>query len=333
LPEQLEKSEAVQYQALLDDMIHRLPTSAMVITSLLPAGSPRQAGIDASYAQLLAEIHPDQLPAILVHRATMRVIDGMHRLNAAMIRGDRTITGRYVECSESQAFLLAVRENSRHGMPLSRADREAAAGRVLADHPDWSDRAVAAAVGIGTATVATVRLRSSTNVTPLKGRVGRDGKRRPLDGAEGRQRAAELISARPSASLREIARETNISLGTARDVRERMRRGQDPVPRRQRGGGTDVRRPTPLSHGREKSQAGTDPWPSMRIKLRKDPAMRYSESGRALMAWLECHDMGPDGFKAFIDSVPAHWAGPVAELARCWSEEWRKFALELEQRG
>jgi hypothetical protein len=37
----------------------------------------------------------EKLPPILVHRATNRIIDGMHRLEAAKLRGDETISVRF----------------------------------------------------------------------------------------------------------------------------------------------------------------------------------------------------------------------------------------------
>src|SRR5947199_10633529 len=58
------------------------------VSSLLPGDSPRVAGENPEHVQLLAAAR--NLPPILVHRSTMRVIDGMHRLRAARLRGDET---------------------------------------------------------------------------------------------------------------------------------------------------------------------------------------------------------------------------------------------------
>lgn len=315
------------------DILNQLPTSIVPVVSLLSADSPRRAGTNLAHARLLAEIPSDQLPPILVHKQTMRVIDGMHRLEAARLRSDDMIAARIVDASEEEAFLLAIKINTLHGMPLSRADRKAAADRILANHPDWSDRAVAAAVGMGAKTVASIRRRSTAHAPQLNGRVGRDGKRRPMDGAEGRRRAGKLIAARPTASLREIAKEASISLGTARDVRERMRQGSDPVPPRQhRGRGGSLRPILPLDTFAD-GEAEVGAWLLARTKLSKDPALKYTDSGRALLVWLERHKIDPEERRAFVDSVPPHWLRGVAQLARSWSEEWRQFALQLEQRG
>jgi hypothetical protein len=38
--------------------------------------------------------------------------------------------------------------NAAHGLPLSLADRKAAARRILGSYSDWSDRSIAAIAGI-----------------------------------------------------------------------------------------------------------------------------------------------------------------------------------------
>jgi ParB/Sulfiredoxin domain len=64
---------------------------------------------------MIAEVPAAQLPPILVQRATSRVIDGMHRVRAATIRGEDLISGRLVGCSDDAAFILSVRANNSHG--------------------------------------------------------------------------------------------------------------------------------------------------------------------------------------------------------------------------
>ena len=198
------------------------------VESLLPADSPRLGGEDRAHVLRLAESDAD-LPPILVHRETMRVIDGMHRLHAAMLNGQSEILVEFFEGSEADAFLRAVELNVSHGLPLSLSDRKAAAGRILNSCPHLSDRAIAGIAGLAAKTVAALRSRSSAAHTQLHGRLGHDGRVRPLDPAEGRRRAAELIGQSPDASLRAIAASAGISPGTVRDVRLRLQRGEDPV--------------------------------------------------------------------------------------------------------
>src|SRR5260370_41261090 len=72
------------------------------LSSLVPADSPRLEGLDPGHAEALAEVD-DELPPILVQRSTMRVIDGMHRLDAARIRGQEEIRVQFFDCCEDEA--------------------------------------------------------------------------------------------------------------------------------------------------------------------------------------------------------------------------------------
>ncbi|RMI32502.1 ParB/RepB/Spo0J family partition protein, partial [Actinomadura harenae] len=205
----------------------------VTIASLQPADSPRLRGVDHEHVLRMAGVDAP-LPPILVHRPTMRVIDGMHRLRAAKLRGDTEIEAIFFDGSAAEAFARAVELNIAHGLPLTLADRRAAAARILAAEPQASDRMVAARTGLSARTVAAVR-RSTARIPQTNTRVGADGRERPVSGARGRRLAARIISDRPEASLREVARTAGISLSTAHDVRRRLREGRDPVPG---GGGT-----------------------------------------------------------------------------------------------
>jgi ParB-like chromosome segregation protein Spo0J len=315
-----------------------LRTSAPVmlpISEVLPGDSPRLAGEDPEHVRLLAALQ--DLPPILVHRGTMRVIDGMHRLRAARLRGDRTICAEFFEGDDDAAFLLAVDANIKHGLPLSLADREAAAGRILGIYQHWSDRAIAAATGLSPTTVSTIRRRSGGPAGGQGARVGRDGRVRPVDGAAGRLRASGVIARRPDASLRDIAREARVSVGTARDVRERLRAGRDPVLTSQRDTDTES---GPSADGAAEPQPrgmGGVPlrvdWQSLQAKLSRDPAVKYADSGRAFVRWMEGHVVEPAEWAGLIDAVPPHWRNSVAEVARSCARAWLELARDLEQKG
>jgi len=297
-----------------DDPVARVP-----ISLILPADSPRLSGEDAAHVRLLAESDAE-LPPILVHRASMRVIDGAHRLSAARLRGRKTIEARFFDGSEAEVFVVAVRTNIAHGLPLSRVDRKAAAKRIILSHPLWSNRAIAAATGLAASTVAGIRTRMSTAAAEATVRIGRDGRVRPISAAEGRRVASKMIADRPTASLREIARVAGISPATARDVRERVRRGDDPVPHRQRN---EHHRPGERAPGRDAMAVLND--------LRGDPSLRYAESGRQLLRWLYAHALEPGEWRGFLDATPAHCVSVVAGLARGYAQEWLEFARELER--
>jgi ParB-like chromosome segregation protein Spo0J len=213
--------------------IESFPVVSVAVDSLVFSGSPRRAGEDQQHIRLLAQA-PGTLPPIVVHRETMRVIDGFHRVRAARSRGVATIAARLVDCDEDTAFVLAVEANVTHGLPLSRLDRAAAAERIIASHPHWSDRAIGAASGLSDKTVSAIRARCGA---PLTARMGRDGRVRPLDVGRRRELAATEMRERPGAGLREIARATGLSPATVRDVRQRIDRGEHPVPARYRRSG------------------------------------------------------------------------------------------------
>lgn len=305
------------------------------VSSLLPGDSPRLAGEDPEHVQLL--VAAQGLPPILVHRSTMRVIDGMHRLRAAKLRGDKTISVKFFEGDDGEAFLLAIDANIKHGMPLSSADREAAASRILVLYRRWSDRAVAAATGLSPTTVSAIRRRLALPAERESGRVGRDGRVRPLDGSAGRQRASAVIAMKPDASLRAIAKEAGVSVGTARDVRARLRMGRDPV-LTPAGGAAQEREPSvdgavDSPPGRTGNAGQGVDWPLMRGDLSRDPAVKYAESGRAFLRWVNGHVIEPAEWGELIDAVPPHWRKSVAELARSCAGAWLAFARELDAKA
>src|SRR6185437_14101732 len=168
----------------------------VAILDLLPGESPRLEGEDKAHIAWLAETE-SKLPPILVDRRTMRVIDGMHRLLAASLRGCDKIEVEFFDGPPTEAFLRAVQANVTHGLPLSQADRRAAAARIVTSHPHLSDRSIGETTGLSAKTVATIRRCSTDDMPQLDVRVGKDGKARPLDGTAGRVRAAKLLSKHP----------------------------------------------------------------------------------------------------------------------------------------
>jgi hypothetical protein len=290
------------------------------IAALLPADSPRLVGENAAHVRLLARSGAT-LPPILVDRASRRVVDGMHRLGAARMRGRTTIAVQYFDGGPADAFIAAVRANVTHGLPLSRHDREAAVARIVATHPHWSDRAIAAVTGLAATTVAGIRRRSGGPVQQPAARIGRDGRVRPVNAAPGRRRAGQVLAERPEASLREVARLAGVSPATVRDVRDRVRRGEDPALRR------CGPRPTAAD--------GPRPEPGCPVTLRDltaDPSLRYAESGRALLRWLHARAVRPAEWRAHVAPTPPHCAYLVARLARDLAREWLEFADQLERR-
>jgi ParB-like chromosome segregation protein Spo0J len=305
------------------------------VDALLDSDSPRIDGENAERVQTLARID-SPLPPILVHRDTMRVVDGMHRLKAARLRGDATIDVEFFEGGEVEAFARAVWLNITHGLPLSQADRTAAAQRILAARPYWSDRRIAAGVGLAAGTVAAIRRRSTGQNEQLNTRVGRDGRVRPLQATEGRLRASQVIAANPGASLREIAEQAGIATATAKDVRDRIRQGQDPLPSKNRPvkAGTAAPEALPqLAGGRPVTRTSAAAIGMLLPNLCKDPSLR-TEAGRMLLQMLSVHSIGDEAkWLRLARSVPGHRADILAQAARRCADHWLRLANELETRS
>ncbi|MEU0274562.1 winged helix-turn-helix transcriptional regulator [Streptomyces sp. NPDC006307] len=315
----------------VDQRVHRIP-----VDDLLPADSPRTGGEDLGHAQALAACG-DPLPPIVVHRPTMRVIDGTHRLRAARLRGQRLIDVRFFDGSSEDAFVLAVESNTLHGLPLTLADRTAAAARILAAHPQWSDRAVASRTGLAAATVGALRRQTAPPDEAATHRIGQDGRVRPLSTAEGRRAAARLIAEDPGASLRAIAERTGLSPGTVRDVRRRTGDGEDPVPPRQREAERKaVPEPAPRVSAALPTSGDGGPGQGLEALVRnlcQDPALRLSDAGRLLLRMFDVQVAGTRRRQQILAAVPAHRAAMVAAAADQCAAVWRDLAIRMRSRS
>lgn len=319
--------------------LEHLPETDVPVNSLTPGFYLRQAGTDSTHVRLLADAAGTaKLPPILVQKYGCRIIDGMHRVEAAKLRGEPNISARVIDCSDEEALVLAIKSNIQHGLPLSKVDRISGAKRILAAHRDWSDRAVSEIAGLSAKTIASLRNRSTADAQFNGKRLGRDGKRRPLSAAEGRKRAAEYLEMYPAASLREVAREADVSLGTVHDVRERLRRGSDPVLTER--GRPDQDFPTapespPAGALRPRSDRYVSQqlaWPTISSKIASDPTLKYTEGGRAFLRWMAVHSAQADQWQEFVDAIPMHWMKDVCRVADTVSAEWQEFAERLRSR-
>ncbi|WP_158574012.1 ParB/RepB/Spo0J family partition protein [Streptomyces triticagri] len=298
----------------------RVPTD-----TLLDADSPRLSGVDEDHVRALAETD-EALPPIIVHRSTMRVIDGMHRLHALRLNKAPAVEVIYFDGTERDAFLLAVESNIKHGLPLTLSDRRESARRILSAFPEWSDRAIAAKSGLSGKTVGALRRSAGGELAQPAVRVGRDGRIRPLSPAEGRLKAGELLAREPAAPLREIAKFAGVSVETARDVRERLSRGEGPVPARRAEKHTEVPRVP-----RRAAVAVADPLTHL-DSLRRDPAVKYSDTGRVMIRWLETRLIRKSDARLVLDA-PVHQSMKIAAMARACAAYWEDIADRLEQRG
>jgi transposase-like protein len=304
-----------------------VPRREVVPVSILllqPGESPRLKGEDQAHIVWLAQTEAP-LPPILVDRRTMRVIDGMHRLMAASLKGQEVIDVEFFDGSAADAFLRGVEANVTHGLPLSSADRRAAAARIIVSHPQMSDRAIAETTGLAARTVASIRRRSTGAVPQSNTRVGRDGRVRPLSSTEGRRRAAELMAEDPGTSLREVARAAGVSPATARDVRRRLDRGEQPAPARSEAADAPDDGAQPGQEAR--------PGPAWVLEeLLRDPLLRRDEQGQRLLRLLQHNAVEAQELPGMVDAVPPESAATVVLLARQYAQMWLRLAEELDER-
>jgi hypothetical protein len=171
-------------------------------------------------------------------------------------------------------------------------------------------------------------------------RIGRDGRARPLSTAEGRMLASQAIANRPELSLREIAREAGISIGTARNVRARVNAGEDPVPPRLRP--TAATAPaasagTVVPHAAPTAIPAAPPSEQviemLLDSLRRDPSLRFTDTGRAVLRWLSMRMVTTSESRQAAESIPPHSAKMVAQIAQEYSRIWRSLADELHRRS
>jgi ParB-like nuclease domain len=292
--------------------IEQVPTA-----SLVQGDSPRLDGLSKRHAALMLDFI--DMPPIIVHRPTMHVIDGAHRLKAATQRHQDTIDVRFFDGTAEEAFIIAVAANIKHGLPLSPRDRKAAAARILDMYPKWSDRAIAATAGLSHHTVAAIRRTCPTGQTAQSDtRLGRDGKTRPLTADEGRRVAAELIRANQSKSLREIAREAHVSRGTAHDVRARLNQGVDPL--------VATSRAVSLTVGLARAEAALK-------RLWNDPAARSHQNSKIMLQLLaHCLHITKEAHAA-CKNAPEHCLDTFAEFASALGDAWSRLAQELHTRA
>ncbi len=309
------------------------PVEYVPLASIRNSYTPRKAEVNEHHAGVLAQ-SPTPLPPIVIHRASMRVIDGVHRLRATELRGQDTIAAKFFDGEDAQAFALAVHLNVTHGLPLTLSERKAAAQKIVELHPHWSDRAIALIAGVSNKTVGKLRGCATGEVAQLGPRLGRDGRARPVNPLAGRRRAAEFLSSNPRASLREIARAAGVSVTTARDVRRRVDGGESPLPDTlAQSSGQCSGQPAvdPRAGFREITAAEAKVSPVVRghdllQRLRNDPSVRSSERGRTLLRLLSTVGVAISACNEFAEAVPIHCSGTIAEIARKNARAWQEIA-------
>jgi hypothetical protein len=122
--------------------------------------------------------------------------------------------------SQAEAIAIAIQANVKHGKPLSREERRAAARILLHSFPERSDRWVGETCGLSHATVALIR--RGLNISNDKVRTGRDGRRRPVDKLASQMAVARLLTDNPATTVRQIARAAGVAPSTVHRARARL---------------------------------------------------------------------------------------------------------------
>lgn len=270
--------------------------------------SPRTRGIDPGHVETLTGVF-ELLPPIVVHASTMKVIDGAHRVAAARRLGAPLIRAQLWDGEDNGAVAEAIRLNVAHGKPLSKADRDAAVGRIVRCQPDWSNRRIAAVCGVSQSVVASRRVALGGNGVD---RVGLDGRRRPSDPAGARQRVLELMLRDPGQSDRALSRNAGVSPATVRAVREQLTADVPVIPSALLSPETPTTPTVPPTKLEDEAAFGSDP-----------QLARFAK-------WFDRTAILQADWEVVIDIVPQSRVYEVADEARRRSVAWSTFAARLE---
>ena len=302
---------------------HQSVTFAEVDLRLLQPGRSWRAGaLDESHLGRLMET-PSRWSAVLVHQASMTVVDGCHRLEAARRLGRRALEARLLSCSEGFARLVALQANLQHGLPLTLQERREAAIDVFIDNPSWSDSRVAQLCGLSRRTVANLRRSRPDQETadvpataaPLL-RVGRDGRSYPIKPEVVRERIIAELAEKTKDSLRTIALRTGSSPETVRRVRRNLAQADLPA--------------TPPGwppQGLLPASLGEPP-----ATLTEDSACNSTEAGRAFARWFDSLAVDHSDLSANVKAVPLNRVYIIIDEAERRAELWKLFADQLRAR-
>ncbi|MFI7025518.1 hypothetical protein ACIBMZ_22665 [Micromonospora sp. NPDC049900] len=146
---------------------------------------------------------------------------------------------------------------------------------------------------------------------------------RVVDGAQrlaAARRAEELMRRRPEASLREVAREAGISVGTAFDVRRQLAAVS--------GEGAAETSPSAPP-----GQGPADPLgPALRAGLERladDPSLRHTERGEALLRLVSATLALAEQSDAVADATPGHCRDVLRDVGQACARAWYEFTDRL----
>jgi hypothetical protein len=77
---------------------------------------------------------------------------------------------------------------------------------------------------------------------------------------------------------------------------------------------------------------GAQPPPGQRVQIAA-PSLRFTQTGRELLRWLDARTVGPDGWETMLQGLPRHSAYVVGDLAYSCSQRWLELADALRERS
>ena len=302
--------------------------ATLPIAALEIGPSRRERGVDPAHVAALAEV-AESWPPIVVNRADRVVVDGQHRVAAAKQLGMREVEVIWFDGSDLESHLEFVRRNVSHGLPLTLAERRAAARRFVTSCPELSDRGIAAVCGLSPRTVRRLREEAGAVAERSNGsrrgqrRVGRDGRVRPIDPKATRARIAEEIARQPDASLRKIASAVGASPETVRSVRNELRGANAST-----GGNGSVDDPAATAL----SLLSRSPGSRIGLVCNDDRAFTDREDGPEFVEWFGATSVEQGQLWQYVESVPLSRVYEIADEARRRAEFWTSFAGAVEGR-
>ncbi|WP_406395223.1 hypothetical protein OG806_36080 [Streptomyces sp. NBC_00882] len=144
---------------------------------------------------------------------------------------------------------------------------------------------------------------------------------------------------RPDAPLRHIAEEAGVAISTVHRMRQGLSLGTatiaPTVAQTATSAVATLRQGLHLASVPKPSELpahNTVREPARAIDiLSKDPSIRFTESGRSLLRWLNGQAQGLALGERLKAAVPPHCAPMVAEVASHYAKEWERFAASLQQ--
>jgi ParB-like chromosome segregation protein Spo0J len=313
------------------------PSLELPLASLRVTEGVRSGGLDEAHVALLMET-VEEWPPIVVWGDERLVIDGAHRVEAARRLGRSRISVTRFLGSRDEAFVESVRRNVAHGLPLSVGDRRRAAVQVLHRHPEWSDRRIASLCGLSGKSLARLRREelacsATDGVVVFERRVGRDGKARPVQSGEVRDRIRQALEKNPTGSLRTIAAMAGASPETVRTVKALLEVGPMTSPARSRAAspavGQSASNGTVIS---DLPESLDPPIRSRTVSWMPDAALLACGDDGDFARWFAGNRVEED-WHHHVWAIPIGRVYEVVDEARRRAAAWTAFATMLEGRA